>query len=82
MGFSSLPFTANLVPEWPAVLISTDDFLRLKRGFATADGRRLSRRDEKPSRGRRPRLQLAMEDPFNIEVQAGPGRPLDPPSQS
>jgi len=34
------------VPEWPAVLISTDDFLRLKRGFATVDGRRLSRRDE------------------------------------
>ena len=46
MGFSSLPFTANLVPESPAVLIATDDFLRLKRGFATVDGRRLSRRDE------------------------------------
>ena len=43
MGFSSLPFTANLVPEWPAVLISTDDFLRLKRGFAT-DGQALETR--------------------------------------
>lgn len=27
MGFSSLPFTANLVPERPRVLISTDDFV-------------------------------------------------------
>ena len=82
MGFSSLPFTANLVPEWPAVLISADDFLRLKRGFATVDGAGSRDATKTPSRGRRPRLQLAMEDPFNIEVQAGPGRPLDPPSQS
>jgi hypothetical protein len=45
VGFSSLPFTANLVPERPRVLIATDDFVHLKRGFATVDGRRLSRGD-------------------------------------
>jgi hypothetical protein len=34
VGFSSLPFTANLVPERPRVLIATDDFVHLKRGFS------------------------------------------------
>jgi len=64
------------------VLIATDDFVRLKRGFATVDGRRLSRRDEKAKPRPTTAATTRMEDPFNIEVQAGPGRPLDPPSQS
>ena len=54
MGFSSLPFTANLVPERPAVLISTDDFVHLKCRFARVDCRRLfERRPREPSHGRR-----------------------------
>jgi len=53
VGFSSLPFTANLVPERPRVLICTDDFVRLKCRFAAVDCRRLSRGDREPSHGRR-----------------------------
>lgn len=56
MGFSSLSFTANLVPERSAVLIFTDDLVHLKRGFATVDGRRpLERRSRELSRRRRAR---------------------------
>jgi hypothetical protein len=42
------------------VLIATDDFVHLKRGFATVDGRRLSTGTKKPSRGRRPHVFSAV----------------------